>query len=72
MEWTEKRFVPDLNHTKVADGYENVCESCADWGRACETCSACVPLINGRYHVEEQQFVQYTLCGIPVGVPCAI
>ena len=67
IRWKEYYLVPDLDHTHVAEGYENVCEDCEMWGEQCEVCDAFVPLITDKYNVEEVEYGQIVLCGIPIG-----
>ena len=43
--WKEYYLAPNLDHTHVAEGYENVCEDCEMWGEQCEVCDAFVPLV---------------------------
>ena len=68
IEWTETRLVPVLDTMHVADGYENICESCDQWGVACESCDVSVPII-GEFEAKEVKMCQPTICGIPVGRP---
>lgn len=50
------------------EGYENTCETCENWGEACESCDVCVPLVS-EMKVVEVTMRQDTLCGIPIGNP---
>lgn len=66
--WKEKRLVPKIETVHIADGYDNPCESCEEWGEKCEFCNVFVPLTSD-YEVKEVTMAQMTICGIPVGTP---
>lgn len=66
--WKEKRLVPKIETVHIADGYDNTCESCEEWGEKCEFCNVFVPLTSD-YEVKEVTMAQMTICGIPVGTP---
>lgn len=69
IEWKEKRLVPKDGATHVKEGYDNPCETCEQWGEACESCDVSVPLVVDEYEEIEITMRQMTLCGIPVGYP---
>ena len=66
--WKEYIFAPIMETAHVVEGYENVCENCENWGEACETCDAFVP-ITSDYEFKEVTMGQMLICGIPVGNP---
>ncbi len=68
-EYKRHRIVPDMDSVHVMKGFANPCEECEDWGEACETCGVSVPLVTGRYKVEEVTYAHDSICGIPVGEP---
>ena len=69
-----KRYVmvPVMDSVHVAEGYENVCENCPDWGPKCETCDAFVPTVIDKFHIKEITLCQMDICGIPVGHPYVV
>ena len=66
--WKEYRLIPIIESTHVVDGYDNPCETCENWGEACESCDVCVP-ITCDFEVKEVIMRQFLMCGIPVGIP---
>ncbi len=69
-----KRYVmvPVMDSVHVAEGYENVCENCPDWGPKCETCDAFVPTVIDEFRIKEITLAQMDICGIPVGHPYVV
>lgn len=64
--WKEQRLVSIVETSHVVEGYNNLCETCEDWGEKCESCDICVP-ITCNYEFKEVTMGQMTICGIPVG-----
>lgn len=69
--WKEYRMIPIENTVHIIDGYANPCEICENWGDACETCDAFVPLTCD-FEVKEVTMGQMLICGVPVGDPYEI
>lgn len=67
-EWKETRLVPKEGTTHVMEGYENICETCENWGEACECCDIVVPLVS-EFERKEVTMRMNTLCGVPIGNP---
>ena len=68
MAWKERRIYPKLETAHIADGCEDVCSSCENWGEACETCRVCIQ-VECDFGVKEITMDVVTLCGIPIGTP---
>jgi len=66
-----KRYIlePNLDKSHIEEGYENVCDDCAYWGEACETCDVCIPVVIDEHFIVEVEYDIMTLCEIPVGAP---
>lgn len=60
-------IIPDPKTIHVADGFENPCEECENWGEECEICNASVPLVADKHVMELEEKHQVVMCGIPVG-----
>ena len=71
MIWKEKRLKPKIETTKVKDGYENICETCEDWGEKCESCNVSVP-VETEFEEVEVTMAQFSIYGIPTGSPYEI
>lgn len=69
--WNELRCVPDLEKSHIAEGYDNICSDCDEWGEKCESCAVSVP-IECDVHFKEVKMAQMTICGIPVDTPYEI
>lgn len=66
--WKEYRLVPIIDTAHVVDGFDNPCDTCENWGDACESCDAFVP-ITSDYEFKEVTMGQMLICGVPVGSP---
>ena len=66
--WKEYRLFPIMDSVHVVEGYDNPCETCENWGYACESCNVSVPVISD-FRIKEVTIGQMTICGIPVGNP---
>ena len=66
--WREKRLFPIVETVHVIEGYDNLCETCENWGDKCEFCDASVP-ITCDFEFKEVTMGQMLVCGIPVGDP---
>jgi len=65
----EKILVPNMDTVHVKDGYDNPCDTCEEWGEACESCDVSVPLVADEYEEKTVTIKQLALCGIPFGDP---
>lgn len=70
--WKERYEIPKMDTVHVAEGYDNPCEECEEWGETCEVCRVSVPLVADEYEVFEIEMGVMNLCGIPVGHPYQI